>query len=209
MYCFYSRYLATGCSFVDLHYAFRIGKSTASLIVQEVCRAIWTYARHIAFPPLNTEKWLEISEGFKKNADFPHCIGAIDGKQIRMIKPANSGSMFYNYKQYFSMVLFAMCDSNYLFTFVDIGSYGKSSDSGIFLNSILYKKMANGTLNIPKATPIEGDMTEYPFVIVGDEAFPQSENLLRPYGGSNLSLEKKNLIIDYQGLVDTLNVHLE
>lgn len=145
----------------------------------------------MAFPPLTTAKWLEISEGFKKNADFPHCLGAIDGKHIRMIKPANSGSMFYNYKQYFSMVLFAMCDSNYLFTFVDIGSYGKSSDSGIFKNSKLYEKMINGTLNIPTATSIKGDSTEYPFVIIGDEAFPLSENLLRPYGGSNLSFEKQ------------------
>lgn len=89
------------------------------------------------------------------------------------------------------MVLFAMCDSNYLFTYIDVGSYGKSSDSGIFKNSTLYDKILNGTLKIPKATPIEGDVTEYPFVIIGDEAFPLSENLLRPYGGSNLIVEKK------------------
>lgn len=174
-----------------MHYAFRIGKSTASLITQEVCKAIWTHARHITFPSLTTEKWLEIAEGFKKNANFPHCIGAIDGKHIRMIKPANSGSMFYNYKNYFSMVLFAMCDSNYLFTYVDVGSYGKSSDSGIFKNSTLYERMINDTLEIPPADSIEGDVIDYPFVIIGDEAFPLSEHFLRPYGGSNLSFEKK------------------
>lgn len=185
------RYLATGCSFVDLHYGFRIGKSTASVIIQEVCEAIWTHARYITFPSLTTETWLQIAEGFRKNADFPHCIRAVDGKHIRMIKPANSGSMFYNYKSYFSMVLFAMCDSNYLFTYVVVGSFGKSSDSGIFKNSTLYDRMINGTLEIPRARPIEGDETDYPFVIIGDEAFPLSQNLLRSYGGSTLSFEKR------------------
>lgn len=177
---YFFTYLKTDCSFVDLHYGFRIGKSTASVIIQEVCKAKWTHARHITFPPLTTEKWLKIAEGFRQNADSPHCIGAVDGKHIRMIKPSNSGSMFYNYKCYFSTVLFAMCDSNYLFTYVDVGSYGKSSDSG--KNSTLYNKMANGTFEIPNARPIEGDVTDYQFVIIGDEAFPLSENLLRPYG---------------------------
>ncbi|XP_050296626.1 uncharacterized protein LOC126736352 [Anthonomus grandis grandis] len=55
------RYLTTGCSFVDLLYAFRIGKSTASLIVQEVCKALWAHVRQMAFPVLNAEKWMEIA----------------------------------------------------------------------------------------------------------------------------------------------------
>lgn len=104
--------------------------------------------------------------------------------------------MFYNYKNYYSSVLFAMCDSNYLFTYIDVGSYGKSSDSGIFQISQLYKKMINKTLKIPCPTLIGSDNIKYPFVIVGDEAFPLSENLLRPYGGKNLSREK--LIFNYR-----------
>ncbi|KAJ8896488.1 hypothetical protein PR048_001832 [Dryococelus australis] len=35
------RYLASECSFADLHYAYRLGKSTIIEIVHEVCRAIW------------------------------------------------------------------------------------------------------------------------------------------------------------------------
>jgi len=64
--------------------------------------------RHTAFPELNDEKWLEIAKGFNENADYPNCIGAIDGKHIRVIKPSASGSLYYNYKNYFSIVLLAV-----------------------------------------------------------------------------------------------------
>jgi len=57
--------------------------------------------------------------------------GAKDGKHVGVIVPADSGSLFYNFKNYFSIVLLGVCDSKYCFTFVDIGSYGKSPDSSI------------------------------------------------------------------------------
>ena len=38
-------------------------------------------------PQPNKEKWLHISQGFQENSDFPNCIGAVDGKHIRIVKP--------------------------------------------------------------------------------------------------------------------------
>lgn len=49
------------------------------------------------------EKWIEISKGFEIHAKFPNCIGALDGKHIRMIQPENSGSLYYNYKHFFRL----------------------------------------------------------------------------------------------------------
>ncbi|KAB0790151.1 hypothetical protein PPYR_15525, partial [Photinus pyralis] len=42
---------------------------------------------------------------FYNRGKFPHCLGSIDGKHIRIKCPTHSGIMFYNYKQYFSVVL--------------------------------------------------------------------------------------------------------
>jgi len=38
------------------------------------------------------DKWIEISEYFMNVTYYPNCLGAIDGKHIRIVKPAHSGS---------------------------------------------------------------------------------------------------------------------
>lgn len=137
-------------------------------------------------------EWEEISKQFQKYTHFPNCIGAVDGKHFRIIKPDHSGSLFYNYKNYFSTVLLAVCDANYCFISVDIGAYGKSSDSTIFKDSVLYKKLVDKTLDIPDPKPIsQTDTTPLPHVIVGDEAFGLSENVMRPYCGKSLTTKKR------------------
>lgn len=69
--------------------------------------------------------WLEIANKFEVSANFPHCVSAVDGKHIRVIKPNKSGSMFLNYKHYFSIVLMAVADSDYNFIYINVGAYGK------------------------------------------------------------------------------------
>jgi len=84
-----------------------------------------------------------------KNANFPNCIGAVDGKHIRIINPAKSGSNYYNYKHFFSIVLMALVDSNYCFFSIDVGSYGREGDPNIFKKSPLGKKLYDRQLDIP------------------------------------------------------------
>jgi len=70
---------------------------------------------HTAFPELNEEKWIEIAKGFNENANYLICIGAIDSKHIRVIKPSALGSLNYNYKSYLSIVLLSVCEADYKF----------------------------------------------------------------------------------------------
>lgn len=147
-------------------------------------------------PELTEERWKNIADGFKLRSHFPNCLGAVDGKHIRIFKPSNSGSSHYNYKNYFSIILLAVCDSDYKFTFVDIGAYGRHSDSTIFEESPLCQKLLNGTLNIPEPKPIANGSRALPYVFVGDEAFSLTSNLLRPYPGKNLL--PKNRVFNYR-----------
>ncbi|XP_060855047.1 uncharacterized protein LOC132932697 [Metopolophium dirhodum] len=159
-----------------------------------MCKAIWTNLRITYMPEPKQEDWLKIADTFLNVTNFPNCIGAIDGKHIRIVKPAHSGSLYYNYKHFFSTVLLAVCDANYCFIAVDIGDYGKNSDSSIFKNSTFYRKLFKKELNIPENTPLpQSNGSKFPFVIVGDEAFGLSQNVMRPYGGRHLSTKKKPL----------------
>lgn len=59
-------------------------------------------------------------------------VGTVEGKHIRLQWPKNSGTQYYNYKNVFSLVLFAICNSNYCFIIIDVGYFGNESDCNIF-----------------------------------------------------------------------------
>ncbi|CAI6371325.1 unnamed protein product [Macrosiphum euphorbiae] len=144
------------------------------------------------------EDWLGISEGFYTNSQFPNCVGAVDGKHIRLQCPPNSGTLYHNYKHFFSLILMAICDANYCFRVIDVGSYGKESDCNIFKKSIFGKKLYNNKVNFPQPRCLPGDEQgiPQPFIVVGDEAFALHTNLVRPFPGK--SLNDKRRIFNYR-----------
>ncbi|XP_069615947.1 uncharacterized protein [Ranitomeya imitator] len=176
------RFLSTGLSYAGLHLEFLIGRSTISVIVRTTCSQIWLKLNEVVMPEPKMEDWVKIATGFQNNCDFPNCIGAVDGKHIRVRKPPNSGSQFYNYKQFFSVVLLAVADSNYRFIIVDIGAYGRTGDSRVFNSSIMGRRLRDNQLNLPPPQQLPGSNAEaVPFVLVGDEAFQLTRHVMRPY----------------------------
>lgn len=181
-------HLAYGNSQQSNSFEYRIGKSTVSIIIRETCYAIWT-ALHSEYltVPSTQQDWKKIAADFERLWNLPHCIGAIDGKHVAMKCPLKSGSLYYNYKGWFSIILLAVCDARYSFTLVDIGSYGSSNDSGVFSNSNMGHALEGGQMSIPSAEPIDGlPNNAVPYFLVGDEAFALKQWMLRPYSGRDL-----------------------
>jgi len=88
-------------------------------------------------PKPTKQQWELTALEWERTANFPHCLGTVDGKHIRVIKPEHSGSMLYNYKEFFRGIN-GCADTNYRFVCVDISCYGKDCYSIIFKRSTLW-----------------------------------------------------------------------
>lgn len=190
--------MATGNSFRSIAFNYRMGFSTVREIVIEVCDAIWTRLGPIVMPQPTEIFWKGVAERYNTLWNFPNCIGAIDGKHINIQCPINAGSTFYNYKGCHSIVLLALVDADYKFTAIDVGSYGRNSDGGIFSKSTIGKMLENKTLNVPEDVPLVTNGIPQPYVILGDEAFPLKRYLLRPYSRCHLGENEPNKIFNYR-----------
>jgi len=92
-----------------------------------------------------------------------------------------------------------MCDSNYNFLLVDIGAPGRCSNGGVFRSSNIGKAFANKTINLSEPIDIDGMNGPIPYFMVGDEAFPLTEYLMRPYPGCGRStMPKDEEIFNYR-----------
>lgn len=137
-------------------------------------------------PVPTIEHFEYVALDYSEKWNFPHCLGSIDGKHIRIKCPAKSGSMFFNYKHFFSIVLMAVVDAKYRFLMVDVGAYGKDSDAGVFSNSAMYTNIEKGGLILPNDSQLPNFQKTAPFVFVGDEAFPLRTYLMRPFPARRL-----------------------
>ena len=119
--------------------------------------------------------------------NFPHCVGALDGKHILVQKPKKSGSLFFNYKHFHSITLLALVDANYRFLYVDVGGEGLMSDGGLWQHSKLRKRIEKDRLGIPSADNLPQPETKFPYMIVGDDAFPLDMHLMKPFHRRDLT----------------------
>jgi len=169
------------------------GLSTISEIIKTTTEGIWEALQPKFLPTPSEEKWTNIANRYYELWNMPNCVGAIDGKHFRIKCPPKSGSTFFNYKCFFSIVLMASVDADGLFTTVDVGEVGRNSDGAVFRTSGLGRCLESRTLNLPspKPLPLTDNNENFPFYFVADEAFPLKNNIMRPYPKRILDMKKR------------------
>lgn len=128
---------------------------------------------------------------FKDKWNFSHCVCAMDVKDVAIQKPGDSGSLYYNYKKFFSVVLFAVVSANYDFQYVKVGNNGSVSDSTALQNTTFYQKLVSHDLNLPCPSLLPGTNTSIPYIFVGDSAFALSKHIMKPYPLKNITHEQR------------------
>ncbi|XP_028417861.1 putative nuclease HARBI1 [Dendronephthya gigantea] len=147
--------------------------------------------------PSSVADWLVISKDFEEKWNYPSCIGAIDGKHIAIQNPNDSGSEFYNYKHFYSVLLLAVVDAKYRFIYVEAGAAGPAGDAGLFNASVLKRTLDNGSLNLPPPTCVEG--IPEPLIsyhMVGNDAFALTSTMMKPY--PHRHIDKTKRIFNYR-----------
>ena len=176
------RYLASGDSQQSHGWVHRIGKATISKIIKETTNAIWEVLKEVYLKPTQeVADWKVISKEFENLWNFPRCTGDVDGKHAAIECPKLSETQYFNYKGFFSVVLLAICDAEYCFTYVDFGQYGCTNDSSALRSSGLYKSFEENKFNVPAPTEAEGFEDPLPYFLLGGEIFPLKTWLMRPF----------------------------
>ena len=95
----------------SLQYHWRVGRTT-------ICKFVPRSTKPYLVCPTDPEDWKKIEERLRNRWNVPHAVGTLDGKHIAIKKPKKSGSEYFNYKGYFSLVLLALVNA------VPVGQHG-------------------------------------------------------------------------------------
>ena len=118
---------------------------------------------------------------FTEQWNFHHSLGALDGKHIRMRCPPKSGTSYFNYKKYYSIILLALVDADYRFVYVEVGAEGSAGDAGIWNQCELMQAIDQNRAHIPPRACLPNDDQPMPYFIIGDNAFAMKTWLMKPF----------------------------
>ena len=133
---------------------------------------------------------------FCQRWNFPHALGALDGRHILIRCPQGGGSLFRNCKGFHSIVLLALVDGDYKFLWVDVGAAGSTSDAQIFKHTDLRHKIQHSSISFPESESLVIGGPKVNFFLLGDDTFPLILWLMRPY--SSHSMDWKEMVFNYR-----------
>ena len=107
-------------------------------------------------------------------------VGAVDGCHLPISPPSNCREDYINRKQFYSIILQGLVDSDYFFRDIHVGWPGRVHDARVFKNSPLYDACcAQSFLPCNLGKRVSGVVV--PPLIIGDSAYGLSNFLMHPF----------------------------
>ncbi|XP_042149020.1 protein ALP1-like [Ixodes scapularis] len=157
---------------------FGIGRSTVNELYREFCETIVAVLEPEWVKLMTPKELPEHIREFQAALEFPQGVGALDGCHFPVSPPQENASDYHNYKGWYSIILLALVDHRYRFRYVNVGAPGRCHDAHVFRRSELAKVLEGPLFRAPLVT-VNGAVV--PPLILCDQAFPLTSNLLKPY----------------------------
>ncbi|XP_003723527.1 uncharacterized protein LOC100890618 [Strongylocentrotus purpuratus] len=107
--------------------------------------------------------------GLRRPLEFSSNLGALESKCFEIKCPEDSGSIFYNYNGFYSIVLMALVDAKYIFLWIDVGY--ETYDAELFNSCELKQRLDSEPLGVSLPEPMSSDDEDILYFFVGDETF--------------------------------------
>lgn len=171
--------LATGSCYTACGIGFGLPKSTANVVKNEFCDILRRKAtNYIKFPNSKEEVQKVIAE-FEHISLFPHVAGALDSTHVKIIAPKQNKYDFLGKKNFYSVLVLGVADSNCKFIHISAGCPGSVGHAQMLRDSALQRDIESGVvLNAPDRV-IE-DAAVRP-LLVGNSYFDLRPWLMKPY----------------------------
>jgi hypothetical protein len=121
----------------------------------------------------------KVSE-FELKFGMTQAFGCIDGTHVALKRPPGNSQDFFNYKQFFSLNVQAVCDSKGYFMDVECKWPGSVHDAKVFANSSVCASLNNAKLPITYIPLLPG-YEPIPNYIIGDPAYPLTRFCVKEY----------------------------
>ena len=107
-------WMASSSEYRTIANLFGVGKSTVHKCIHDVCTAMAENIldKCVKFPA--DDDLQQVIDGFDNTWGFPYCAGEVDGTHIPIIAPESAHCDYVNRKGWYSIILQAVCDHNYI-----------------------------------------------------------------------------------------------
>ena len=160
---------------------FGIHQCTVSKMIHEVCSAITSKLGplYICLPQIISEMERKATQ-FELKFGMLQAFGCIDGTHIPIKTPAENSQDYFNYKQFHSLNVQAVCDYRGYFLDVECIWPGSCHDAKVFSNSEICKRLRSKELPETYRIVLPGH-PKVPNYVIGDPAYPLTPNCLKEY----------------------------